>query len=124
MRNRLVALEERLGAQLYRKGRGPRRSTPLTEQGRRFLPHALAFLDRARVLVDAGLFQGLKELRLRNWARFPVDPSTIDAVAITHAHVDHCGYLPGLVKHGFRGSVFATSGTHALARIVLPDSGE
>jgi metallo-beta-lactamase family protein len=90
-----------------------------TVTGSRFL------LDtpRARVLVDCGLFQGLKELRLRNWAPFPVDPASIDAVLLTHAHVDHCGYLPGLVKHGFRGRVLATAGTHALARVVLPDSG-
>ncbi|MBN2621850.1 MAG: MBL fold metallo-hydrolase, partial [Acidimicrobiales bacterium] len=77
----------------------------------------------ARVLVDAGLFQGLKALRLRNWEPFPVPPSSIDAVAITHAHVDHVGYLPVLTRDGFRGSVHATSGTTALAGIVLPDSG-
>lgn len=74
------------------------------------------------VLVDCGLFQGLKALRLRNWAEFPVDPATIDAVLLTHAHVDHVGYLPRLVRLGFRGPVFCTSGTAALARIVLPDS--
>lgn len=77
----------------------------------------------ARVLVDCGLFQGLKRLRLRNWDPFPVDPATIDAVVLTHAHVDHVGYVPALVKNGFAGPVHATDGTVALARIVLPDSG-
>lgn len=77
----------------------------------------------ARVLVDAGLFQGLKPLRLRNWDPFPVPPETIDAIVLTHAHVDHLGYLPALVRDGFRGPVFATPGTIALAGIVLPDCG-
>ena len=77
----------------------------------------------ARVLVDCGLFQGLKELRLRNWAPFPVDPSTIDAVVLTHAHVDHCGYLPALAVAGFEGPVHCTPATAALVGIVLPDSG-
>lgn len=89
-----------------------------TVTGSRFL---LA-TPRARVLIDCGLFQGLKPLRLRNWSPFPVEPGTIDAVVLTHAHVDHCGYLPALARNGFRGPVFATPGTHALARIVLPDS--
>ena len=56
-------------------------------------------------MVDCGMFQGLKELRLKNWADFPVDPATIDAVVLTHAHLDHCGYLPRLVKLGFGGRV-------------------
>lgn len=73
--------------------------------------------------MDCGLFQGLKSLRLRNWAAFPVAPSTIDAVVLTHAHVDHSGYLPRLLRDGFRGPIYATPGTHALCRIVLPDSG-
>ena len=77
----------------------------------------------ARVLVDCGMFQGLKRLRLRNWEAFPVDPATIDSVVITHAHVDHVGYVPALVKNGFAGSIHATGGTVSLARIVLPDSG-
>ncbi len=77
----------------------------------------------ARVLVDAGLFQGLKPLRLRNWDRFPVPPKSIDAIVITHAHVDHVGYLPALVRDGFRGKVHATESTADLAGIVLPDSG-
>ncbi len=78
---------------------------------------------RARVLVECGLFQGLKELRERNWATFPVDPASVDAVVLTHAHLDHSGYLPALVRNGFAGRVFATRGTYELCRIVLPDSG-
>src|SRR3954452_24789082 len=77
----------------------------------------------ARVLIDAGLFQGLKELRERNWQDFPVPPREIDAIVLTHAHLDHCGYLPRLVAQGFRGRVFCTPGTQDLCRIVLPDSG-
>jgi len=75
-----------------------------------------------RVLVDCGLFQGLKELRLRNWEPLPMEPSKIDAVVLTHAHLDHCGYLPRLVASGFRGRVFCTPGTKELCSLVLPDS--
>ena len=75
-----------------------------------------------RVLVDCGLFQGLKELRLRNWQPLPVDPASIEAVVLTHAHLDHTGYLPRLVADGFRGRVFCTPGTADLCRLVLPDS--
>jgi metallo-beta-lactamase family protein len=77
----------------------------------------------ARALVDAGLFQGLKALRLRNWEPFPVPPSSIDALVVTHAHVDHVGYVPVLARDGFRGAVHSTAGTAELAGIVLPDSG-
>lgn len=75
-----------------------------------------------RVLVDAGLFQGAKDLRLRNWDEFPIRPRLIDAVVLTHAHLDHIGYLPRLVAQGFHGRVFSTPGTGDLARLVLPDS--
>jgi metallo-beta-lactamase family protein len=79
--------------------------------------------EKGRVLVDCGMFQGRKELRLRNWQDFPVPPDSIDAVLLTHAHIDHCGYLPRLAKNGFRGPVYCTEGTRKLAGIVLPDSG-
>ena len=78
---------------------------------------------QSRILIDAGLFQGLKELRERNWQDLPVPASSIDAVVLTHAHLDHCGYLPRLVMQGFGGRVFCTAGTKDLCRIVLPDSG-
>jgi len=76
-----------------------------------------------RILVDAGLFQGLKELRERNWQDLPVPASSIQAIVLTHAHLDHCGYLPRLVSQGFRGRIFCTQGTQDLCRIVLPDAG-
>ena len=76
----------------------------------------------SRVLVDCGLFQGLKELRERNWEPFPVPPSSIHTVVLTHAHLDHVGYLPRLVAQGFTGRVFCTAGTMDLSRLVLPDS--
>jgi len=75
-----------------------------------------------RVLVDCGLFQGAKELRLRNWEQPPVDPQSVDAVILTHAHIDHTGYLPRFVAQGFKGPVYATPATVDLARILLPDA--
>lgn len=75
-----------------------------------------------RVLVDAGLFQSMKGLRLRNWDAFAVPPRSIDAVVLTHAHLDHIGFLPRLVAQGFRGRVFCTPGTGDLAKLVLLDS--
>lgn len=75
-----------------------------------------------RVLVDCGLFQGLKALRERNWEPFPVPASSIDVVVLTHAHLDHCGYLPRLVARGFTGRVFCTGGTAELAKIVMADA--
>ena len=78
---------------------------------------------RQRILVDCGLFQGFKQLRLRNWSRLPVEASNIDAVVLTHAHLDHSGYLPLLVRHGFKGRVFCTPATRDLCGILLPDSG-
>lgn len=76
-----------------------------------------------RILVDCGLFQGYKQLRDRNWAPFPVDPGSIDAVVLTHAHLDHSGYLPALVKQGFRGRIHCTDGSKALCGLLLKDSG-
>jgi metallo-beta-lactamase family protein len=77
-----------------------------------------------RVLIDCGLFQGLKELRERNWHALPVRASSIDAVVLTHAHLDHCGFLPRLVAQGFRGRIFCTPATAALTRIVLADAAK
>ncbi|MFZ3218823.1 MAG: MBL fold metallo-hydrolase, partial [Rhodoferax sp.] len=78
--------------------------------------------DRS-LLVDCGLFQGYKQLRLRNWNPLPIAPDQVDAVVLTHAHLDHSGYLPLLVKEGFAGHVYASPGTQALCKILLPDSG-
>ncbi len=78
---------------------------------------------KSRVLVDCGLFQGLKELRERNWQEPPFDPRSLNAVLITHAHIDHTGYLPRLVKQGFHGPVYCSRGTADLLKIMLPDSG-
>jgi len=75
-----------------------------------------------RLLLDCGLFQGLKQLRLRNWAPLPVDAASIDAVVLTHAHIDHSGYVPALVRAGFRGPVYCTAATRDLAALLLPDS--
>lgn len=88
--------------------------------GSRFLVE----VDNFRFLFDCGLFQGLKELRLRNWDAFPVDPASIDAVVISHAHIDHCGYLPKLVKDGFNGPVYCTLPTADLMEIMLLDSAK
>ena len=76
-----------------------------------------------RILVDCGLFQGYKLLRERNWAPFPVEPSDIDAVVLTHAHLDHSGYLPLLVKNGFSGPIISTHATLKLCGLILLDSG-
>ncbi len=77
---------------------------------------------RGRLLVDCGLYQGEKRWRERNWEDFLVPPATIDAVALTHAHLDHCGYLPALVRRGFTGPALTTAGTAALAAVILRDS--
>ena len=90
-----------------------------TVTGSKFL---LTAGDR-RVLVDCGLFQGLKQLRLMNWQPIPVDAHGIDAVLLTHAHLDHSGFVPALVRGGFGAKVISTPGTHSLCRILLPDSG-
>lgn len=83
--------------------------------------HLLESGDR-RILVDCGLFQGVKNLREQNWARLAVDPSSIDAVVLTHAHLDHTGYLPRLVRDGFRGPILCTAATASVAKIILRDS--
>ena len=83
-------------------------------------------LDAAghRVLVDCGLFQGLKELRERNWQPLPIKETSIEAVVLTHAHLDHCGYLPKIVQRGFRGPIFCTPATADLTRVVLEDAAK
>lgn len=82
----------------------------------------LVEVDGYRVMVDCGLFQGLKKLRLLNWEPFPLDPASINSVILTHAHIDHTGYLPRLVRDGFNGTVYATPATVELSHIMLPDS--
>jgi metallo-beta-lactamase family protein len=76
----------------------------------------------ARLLVDCGLFQGLKRLRERNWQRLPFDVTALDAIVLTHAHLDHTGFLPVLVRQGFSGNVYCTAATAKLVEILLPDS--
>lgn len=78
--------------------------------------------DKAKVLVDCGLFQGKKELRKMNWEKFPVDVRTISAVVLTHAHIDHIGYLPRLVRAGYKGPIYCTAPTKAFAELLLLDS--
>lgn len=79
---------------------------------------------QSAILIDCGLFQGPREIRSRNWETFPRDPTTIDAIVLTHAHLDHCGYLPALVRDGYAGPVFCTPNTAELAAIVLRDSAK
>jgi metallo-beta-lactamase family protein len=90
-----------------------------TVTGSRYLLEA----NGERLLIDCGLFQGAKELRLRNWNPFPVRASSIQWLVLTHAHLDHIGYIPRLIKDGFRGQVLTSAPTVDLARLVLPDSG-
>jgi metallo-beta-lactamase family protein len=90
-----------------------------TVTGSRFLVETTKY----KALVDCGLFQGLKDLRLANWKDFPVSPDTIDSVLLTHAHLDHSGYIPKLIREGFRGKIYATEATRDLCKILLPDSG-
>ena len=75
---------------------------------------------KQRLLVDCGLFQGFKQLRLRNWTPLPIVPEQVDAVVLTHAHLDHSGYLPLLAKEGFAGHAWVTPGTRDLCKILLP----
>ncbi|MFN3803390.1 MBL fold metallo-hydrolase, partial [Belliella pelovolcani] len=81
-------------------------------------------INHLKVLVDCGLFQGLKDYRVRNWEAFPISPSEIDMVILTHAHIDHSGYLPKLVKEGFKGPIYGTEATLELIKILLLDSAK
>lgn len=85
--------------------------------------YLIEFQDK-KILVDCGLFQGLKELRLLNWQTPAFDPASINAVLLTHGHLDHTGYLPRLVKLGFKGKIFATAPTLKIAEIILKDSAK
>jgi metallo-beta-lactamase family protein len=89
-----------------------------TVTGAKFLLEAGA----ARVLLECGMFQGLRELRERNWAPLPLDAARLDAVLLSHAHIDHSGYLPRLVREGFGGPIHCSPGTADLLRIMLPDA--
>jgi metallo-beta-lactamase family protein len=80
--------------------------------------------DGRRLLIDCGLFQGLKNLRELNWGPLPVKPSSLDAVLLTHAHLDHSGYLPKLVRDGFEGRIYSTDGTYHVSDLILRDSGQ
>lgn len=83
----------------------------------------LLTIGSKKILIDCGLFQGYKELRLHNWDKFPINPAEIDAVVLTHAHIDHTGYLPLLAKNGFKGPIYSSLATKELCAILLPDSG-
>ncbi|HEX6275708.1 MAG TPA: MBL fold metallo-hydrolase [Polyangiaceae bacterium] len=106
------------------------RSTAVTQPKLTFLGAAetvsgsryLLETGKARILVDCGLFQGLKKLRERNWSELPFEAASLDAVVLTHAHIDHTGYLPKLCQLGFRGHVYCTPGTRDLLGLLLPDS--
>lgn len=74
----------------------------------------LIAVNNKKVMIDCGLYQGYKELRLRNWSKLPVDAKDIDAIILTHAHIDHTGYIPALVKNGFSGRIYCTHGTRDL----------
>lgn len=80
-------------------------------------------MNQIKILVDCGLFQGYKELRLRNWSPIPINPTEINYILLTHAHIDHSGYIPLIVKNGFRGKIICTKATCELSKILLPDSG-
>ena len=80
--------------------------------------------DDTKVLVDCGLFQGGKELTRHNRDPFPIAPATIDAIVVTHAHIDHSGYIPAFVKNGFKGSIYCSQATYEMCAILLIDSGK
>lgn len=81
----------------------------------------ILYTPRMKIMIDCGLFQGIKSLRLKNWQPLGFDPGRIDAICLTHAHLDHCGYLPTLVSSGYRGKIYMTSPTRALTELILRD---
>jgi metallo-beta-lactamase family protein len=83
----------------------------------------LLTVNNQNILIDCGLFQGLKNLRLKNWDPFPIEPSKISAIVLTHAHIDHSGYIPRLIAEGFQGKIYSTHATRDLCKILLPDCG-
>lgn len=83
----------------------------------------LVSYDRYKILIDCGLFQGIKNVRRRNWSELPFNTATLDAVVLTHAHIDHSGYLPALMKRGYHGPIYCSESTRALCRVLLPDAG-
>ncbi len=83
----------------------------------------LLTIGKKQILIDCGLYQGVKNTRSRNWQSLPFDPKKLDAVLLTHAHLDHSGHTPALIKAGYKGSIYCTQGTKALCSILLPDSG-
>lgn len=91
-----------------------------TVTGSRFIVEG----KNSKVMIDCGLYQGLKELRRKNWEPFPEDPKSINSIVISHAHLDHCGYLPKLVREGYDGPIYCTPYTAKLAAIVLRDSAK
>ncbi|PKP14872.1 MAG: MBL fold metallo-hydrolase, partial [Bacteroidetes bacterium HGW-Bacteroidetes-23] len=80
--------------------------------------------NETRILIDCGLFQGIKSLRDLNWQPLAIEPATIDFVLLTHGHLDHCGWLPILVKNGFKGKIFCTAPTKQIAKLILADSAK
>lgn len=90
-----------------------------TVTGSRYL---LKYNDQ-KILVDCGMFQGIKALRLKNWEKFSVNPAEINSIILTHAHLDHSGYIPRIIKEGFKGKIYCTPATKDLCAILLPDAG-
>ncbi len=89
---------------------------------KRFGPSNLVSTKTAKILIDCGFFQGSKENYLKNWSEFKFNPQDINALILTHAHLDHCGRIPKLVKDGYRGKIYATAPTIELANLIMVDN--